>query len=136
MRKALILALLLPLVGCKTVGMSREKGGYAMLRPSVANEMILDNRTIIVFDFRSEAEYDGPMGHIAGALSTPLDTIESRLPQLIPYQSGTVMVYGDTKDEAVRGARLLVASGFRNVVMIDGGIREWIGRGYRTVIQP
>ena len=69
-------------------------------------------------------------------LSAPLDSIESRLPQLLPYQSGTVMVYADTSDEAIRGAKLLVASGFPNVVMIDGGIREWVDRGYRTVIQP
>ncbi|HVT05797.1 MAG TPA: rhodanese-like domain-containing protein [Thermoanaerobaculia bacterium] len=136
MRRVLILALLIPMLACRTVGVAREKGGYAMVRPAIANEMILDNRTIIVFDFRSEAEYDGPLGHVAGALSTPLDAIESRLPLLLPYQAGTVMVYADTADEAIRGAKLLVASGFRNVVMIDGGIREWIDRGYRTVIQP
>ena len=136
MRRAVILMLLFIPASCRTVGIAREKGGYALVRPSIANEMILDNRSIIVFDFRPEADYDGKMGHIAGALSTPLDSIESRLPQLLPYQSGTVMVYADTAEEAIRGARLLVAAGFPNVVMIDGGIREWIGHGYRTVIQP
>ena len=130
LRNNVILACLL-LAACRTVGVSHEKGGYAEISPTIAHEMILDNSNIVVLDFRPPAEY--ATGHVAGALSTPLDTIETQLPQLVPYQTGTILVYADEQEASVRGARLLVAAGFRNVVRITGGIREWIEGGYQTV---
>jgi rhodanese-related sulfurtransferase len=132
MRRLLHAALLFVLAGaCSTVGVSHVEGGFAEVNASIAQEMILDNRQIIVLDFRSPEAYEA--GHIAGAMSTPLDTIESRLPELLPYQRSTLLVYADDLDDSVRGARLLVAAGFRNVVRISGGLRAWIGRGYPTV---
>ncbi len=123
--------LLLMLAACKTVGLGREEGGYAEVAPTIAHEMILDNRQIVVLDIRSAEDYD--RGHIAGALSTPLDSIETRLPELFPYQSSTVLVYGDDQVESKRGARLLVAAGFKNIVHIRGGITSWIEKGYKAV---
>ena len=121
--------------GCSTVGVGRE-GSFAEVRPTVAQQMLLDNRNIIVFDVRSENDYAGSMGHIAGAQSLPLESIETRLMELVPYQSGTVMVYGDTEEESKSAARILVAAGFQNVVRIRGGIRSWIDLGYKTVLSP
>ena len=119
--------------GCRTIGVARENGGFAVVRPQVANEMILDNPQIVAIDFRPTEEYRGNVGHLAGALSVPLDSIEQRLPELVPYTNSTVLVYGGTVDEAQRGARLLVIAGFRNVVLINGGIDRWIELGYKTV---
>src|SRR5687767_12288222 len=98
--KPLSLALSLLILGaCNTVGVTRERGGYAVIAPTVANAMLLDNRQIVIIDFRSTADFNGPLGHIAGALSTPLDSIENRLPELLPYQKDTIVVYGDTQEE-------------------------------------
>lgn len=119
------------LAACETIGISRQRGGFADVSPTVANEMILDTPQIVVFDFRPDDQYEA--AHIAGAISTPLDNIDVQLPLLVPYRSATVLVYGDSKDDSVRGARLLVAAGFRNVVRIDGGLQKWIARGYQTV---
>jgi rhodanese-related sulfurtransferase len=121
---------------CKTVGVSIEKGGFAEVRPQVAQEMILDSRQVIVFDTRPVADFDGPLGHIAGSVSVPLDTIETTLPTLLPYQASTVIVYGDSDEESIRAAKVFVAAGFKNVVRIAGGIRRWIDLGYKTVIAP
>lgn len=127
------LGLLLLAAGCRTIGVSRTEGGYAEVRPTVAHEMILDSRDVIVIDFRPLDEYWGSFGHIAGAISVPLGAIETRLPELIPYQATTVIVYGDTEEEARSGARILAAAGFPNVVRIQGGIRNWVDLGYQTV---
>lgn len=121
---------------CKTVGVSRETGGFAEVRPQVAHEMILDSRQVVVFDTRPATDFDGPLGHIAGAVSVPFDNIETSLPALLPYQLQTVIVYGDSDEESVRAAKIFVAAGFRNVVRIAGGIRRWIDLGYKTVIAP
>ena len=134
-RRNVLAALLLiaAVSGCRTIGVARENGGFAVIRPQVANEMILDNPTVVILDFRPSDEYRGNVGHLAGAISVPLDHIEQRLPELVAYTNSTVLVYGGTVDEAQRGARLLVLAGFRNVVLINGGIDRWIELGYKTV---
>jgi phage shock protein E len=131
--KKLILVAVLLVASCKTVGVSMTQGGYAEVSPTIANEMILDSRQVVILDVRPAGEYRGPEGHIAGALNAPFDTIERQLPELLPYQNQTVLIYGDGDSDGAVAARLLIVAGFRNVVHISGGLRGWIERGYRTV---
>ena len=136
MRRRFLLSafcLLLSATGCKTVGVSTTAGGYAEVSPTIANEMMLDSRQIVILDTRPAAEYRGPSGHIAGAISAPFDTIEKQLPELLPYQNDTVLVYGASSTDGELAARLLSLAGFRNVVHVAGGLDAWIARGYRTV---
>jgi rhodanese-related sulfurtransferase len=121
------------LLTCHTVGVSRTEGGYAEISPTVAAEMILDSSQVVVLDVRAEPDFRGPEGHIAGSLNAPLDTIERQLPELLPYQNQTVLVYGETSTDGALAAKLLSVAGFRNVVHVEGGIKGWIERGYRTV---
>lgn len=132
MRNVLIVAAML-LASCKTVGVSMTPGGYAEVSPTIANEMMLDSRQVVILDVRPASEYRGPEGHVAGALSAPMDTIERQLPELLPYQNQTVLIYGSGDTEGAEAARLLIVAGFRNVVHISGGLRGWIEHGYRTV---
>ena len=132
MRKTAILAML-AFASCRTVGVSTTAGGYAEVSPAIANEMILDTRQVVILDTRPASDYRGPNGHIAGAISAPFDTIEKQLPELIPYQNDTVLVYGASSTDGALAARLLSLAGFRNVVHVDGGLEAWIARGYRTV---
>lgn len=121
------------LSSCSTVGVSKTSGGFGEISPTVAAEMILDSQQIIVIDVRSSNDYRGPEGHIAGAINAPFDSIETRLPELLPYQNQTVLVYGETSTDGAVAAQLLTVSGFRNIVHVNGGIKQWIERGYRTV---
>ena len=121
------------LLTCRTVGVSRTEGGFAEIAPTVAAEMILDTNQVVLIDVRAEADFRGPEGHIAGSLNAPLDSIERQLPELLPYQNQTVLVYGETSTDGALAAKLLTVAGFRNVVHVNGGIKGWIERGYRTV---
>ncbi len=132
LRGTFVLALL-GLASCRTVGVSMTKGGYAEVSPSIANEMLLDSRQVVILDVRPGAAYWGNPGHIAGALSAPFESIERQLPELLPYQKQTVLVYGEGDVDGALAAKLLTQAGFRNVVHISGGIALWIDRGYRTV---
>ena len=132
MRKTLI-ALCLLAASCKTVGVSMTPGGYAEVSPMVANEMILDSRQVVLIDVRPEATFRGPEGYIAGALSVPFERIEQQLPELLPYQNQTVLIYGEGDADGAVAAKLLTVAGFRNVVHISGGLKGWIEHGYRTV---
>lgn len=132
MKKVLVLAVLV-FASCKTVGVSMTKDGYAEVAPMIANEMMLDTRQVVLLDVRPADSYRGPEGHIAGALNAPFDTIERQLPELLPYQNQTVLLYGDGDADGALAAKLLILAGFRNVVHISGGLRGWIEHGYRTV---
>lgn len=131
--KKMLLAAVLILASCKTVGVSMTPGGYAEVSPTIANEMILDSKQVVILDVRPPEQYRGPDGHIAGSLNAPFDTIERQLPELLPYQNQTVLIYGNGDSDGAVAARLLIVAGFRNVVHISGGLQSWIERGYRTV---
>jgi len=133
MRRVAALAMFLLIASCRTIGISIVDGGYSEIAPTIANEMIIDTNQVVVLDIRSADAYRGPEGHIAGALNAPFDTIERQLPELLPYQNQTVLVYGESSTDGALGAKLLTVAGFRNVVHISGGIRSWIDHGYRTV---
>lgn len=133
MRRVIGIALVLICAACKTVGVSTTSGGYAEVSPTIANEMILDSRQVVIIDVRSTSDYRGAAGHIAGALNAPFDSIERQLPELLPYQNQTVLVYGAGDTDGTLAAKLLQIAGFRNVVHISGGLDAWIERGYRTV---
>ena len=133
MKRVTPILLLLLAASCRTIGVSTTEGGYSEVNPTVAAEMMLDSTQVVVLDVRPAAEYRGTDGHIAGSLSAPFDTIERQLPELLPYTNNTVLVYGETGTDGAIAAKLLTVAGFRNVVHIDGGLRAWIERGYRTV---
>jgi rhodanese-related sulfurtransferase len=95
--------------------------------------MMLDSQQVVVLDVRPGAAFRGPDGHIAGAINAPFETIERQLPELLPYQNQTVLVYGETSTDGEVAAKLLTVAGFRNVVHIAGGIKGWMDKGYRTV---
>ena len=133
MKRIVAVVLGLSFAGCHTIGVSRTRSGFSEVAPQVAAEMILDSQQVVVLDVRSADAYRGPEGHIAGALNTPFDSIERQLPELLPYQGQTVIVYGETSTDGSVAAKLLSVAGFRNIVHISGGLKGWIDRGYRTV---
>jgi hydroxyacylglutathione hydrolase len=132
-RSSFLVVLTIAFASCKTVGISMTRSGYAEVSPQIANEMILDSRQVVILDVRPVAGYRAAEGHIAGAVNTPFDTIERQLPELLPYQNQTVLVYGENDAEGTLASKVLVLAGFRNVVHVTGGIKGWIERGYRTV---
>jgi rhodanese-related sulfurtransferase len=131
--KKWIVLMAVALASCKTVGVSMTRGGYAEVSPQIANEMMLDSRQVVILDVRPPDAYRGANGHIAGAVSAPFEAIERQLPELLPYQNQTVLVYGETDAEGSLAAKLLTLAGFRNVVHVSGGLTGWIENGYRTV---
>jgi len=134
MRKTIAIALTaFTALACHTIGVTRTRSGYSEVAPQVAAEMILDSQQIVVLDVRPTDSYRGPEGHIAGSLNAPFDSIEQQLPELLPYQNQTVLVYGETSTDGAVAAKLLAVAGFRNVVHIAGGLKSWIDHGYRTV---
>lgn len=134
MKKNLALLTLLWLaLACNTVGIAGRDRGYGFVSPQIAWTMIQDSREVVVVDVRPAAAFQEPPGHVGGAISAPISSIEARLPELVPYTRDTVLVYGSSNEEAEAAALVFVAAGFRSVTIINGGIDRWIELKYPNV---
>jgi len=98
-----------------------QRDGVELVSAPVLDERLAQGK-VVVLDVRPEAEYRS--GHIAGALSAPLERLESIAPglpkrrEVVAYCRGPYCVYAD---EAVR---LLRARGLR-ARRLDVGFPEW-----------
>jgi len=102
----------------------------------VAFEMLRDNPGLAVIDLRSRFEFTGPIGHVKGARSIPLDELPERLPALIPLKDRTFLVYCGHDDCGEKGLEVLIAAGFGEAILMDGGIDAWVMDGFGTVTGP
>lgn len=81
---------------------------------------------VTVLDVRPSEEYRA--GHIAGALSVPLEQLEHRLAELPREREVVAYCRGPYCVLAVRAVELLRAKGF-TALRLEDGVREWSARG-------
>jgi rhodanese-related sulfurtransferase len=82
-----------------------------------------------------EAGVTATEGSILLAVSIPLSVLELRVPTRIPRLSTPVIVYDGGSDDdglAERGAARLVALGYTDVRVLDGGLRAWAQAGHKV----
>lgn len=94
---------------------------------SEAKRNLLDGAASL--DVREADEYHA--GHIDGAIYAPLGRL-SREMEGIP-RDRPVVVYCAHGDRASTAASILEASGFDNLINLDGGTTAWEGAGYSLV---
>jgi DNA-binding transcriptional ArsR family regulator len=82
---------------------------------------------IVILDARPAIEYDA--GHIAGAISVPVDELQMRLRSLPKGKEYVAYCRGDYCAYADRAVELLQANG-RKVRRLLGGFAEWKATGH------
>lgn len=91
----------------------------------------LGRRNVVVLDVRPAREYEA--GHVAGALSVPVDTLSRRVrhipedAEIVAYCRGPYCVYAD---DAVRTLRRRG----RSAVRLEDGYPEWLRAGLPTEV--
>ncbi|KAI9154682.1 hypothetical protein HJFPF1_07239 [Paramyrothecium foliicola] len=91
---------------------------------------------IALLDLREEGPYS--TAHPFFALSVPVSEIEAKLPALIPRLSAPIVVYDDGEGYVQRGVKRILALGYRDVAILDGGLtgyKRW-GEVFRDVNVP
>lgn len=80
-------------------------------------------RQVCVLDVREAEEFDGPLGHILGAVNVPLGDLERRLEE-IPRDRPVITVCR-AGGRSARGTLILKGAGVDNTANLAGGMLRW-----------
>jgi rhodanese-related sulfurtransferase len=117
---AFILGLTLP--GC--AGSRDEGSSVPGIAPDESMKFLGHDTSVVFLDVRTPREYASETGHLNGAILIPVDTLESRISDLEPYKSKTIIAYCRSGVRSVRAQKILTQYGFHALSMI-GGITRW-----------
>jgi rhodanese-related sulfurtransferase len=133
---SLVLLSAVPLLGGCAMYRRRmaNRPPYKTLSPPIAYELMRDNPEMLVIDLRPVREYNGETGHVRRAVNIPLERLPYRMLEISAFRDDTVMVYCRADECGEKGVALLLSSGFDSVVLMNGGIDEWIRKGFKTVL--
>jgi len=79
---------------------------------------------ILLLDVRTVAEFDGPLGHIAGAVLIPIQELEERIDELNEHKEKEIIVICRSGNRSQIGTRILISHGINAVNMV-GGMKAW-----------
>jgi rhodanese-related sulfurtransferase len=82
----------------------------------------------LLVDVREESEYG--KDHLPGAIHLGKGVIERDVEQKIPNTDSEIVLYCGGGFRSALAADNLQKMGYTNVISMDGGIRDWRGRGY------
>ncbi|KAF7553140.1 hypothetical protein G7Z17_g3857 [Cylindrodendrum hubeiense] len=91
---------------------------------------------IALLDVREEGPY--AEAHPFFALTVPVSEVEDKLPALVPRLSVPIVVYDDGEGYTGRAAARILAMGYRDVSVLDGGLSSYaqVGEVFRDVNVP
>lgn len=81
----------------------------------------------LVVDVRGPEEFDGPLGHIEGALNVPLTALSVRTRE-IGRAAAPVVLVCLTDKRSSQAAAMLTEAGIGDVSVLRGGMRAWRGQ--------
>lgn len=99
--------------------------GVGELRQSLGDET-----PPLVLDVRTEAEFRGEQGHLAGALNLPVEELADRIDELQTYQESRIAIVCRTDRRSARAARILTGAGFARAQVVRGGMTAWLAEGW------
>ena len=124
MKKLWILAVSLFLAGCMVTKTSETSGSYKTISSTEAQQMIEENKDVLILDVRTAAEYES--GHIPNAVNLSNEDIQAGKVDSLKDKSQLIMVYCRSGNRSRQAAQKLAELGYTNVVDF-GGIQSWQG---------
>jgi rhodanese-related sulfurtransferase len=83
---------------------------------------------LTIVDVREESEYAG--GHVPGAIHLGKGVLERDIENRVPDTGTELILYCGGGFRSALAADALQKMGYTNVISMDGGMRDWRGRGY------
>jgi rhodanese-related sulfurtransferase len=91
-------------------------------------DWITDSHELALLDAREEGEFGA--SHLFWAIPCPLSQVELRARALLPRRTVRIVCVDDDRGLAQRLANWLVADGYTDVSVLDGGTQAWEAAGY------
>ena len=104
----------------------------ATITPAEVDSLQGRDTTHLLLDVRTLEEFDGPLGHLDGALLIPVQELEARIGELSPHRNKTIVAICRSGVRSGRATALLNTRGFHALNMVGGMVR-WNAEG-RPVI--
>ena len=98
-----------------------KQGGAAITPTNLVN--LVNREGAMLLDIRDSKDYSS--GHIAGAVSMPVSSIDARIGELESHKDKPVVLVCKMGQHASATGRKLKALGFENVRRLSGGMTEW-----------
>lgn len=102
----------------------RRLAGPVWLEPGELQHRLKRDELAMIIDVRGPDEFDGPLGHIEGALNIPLAALPERAAELARARCPIVLVCLTDKRSSQAAAEL-AATGIRDIAVLRGGMRGW-----------
>ena len=96
--------------------------------PKSVKNRLDKGESLLLIDVREESEWNA--GHIPGAIHLSKGIIERDIEEKFPDKSSELILYCGGGFRSVLAAHNLKLMGYKNVISMDGGWREWNKKGY------
>ncbi|MDB4926413.1 rhodanese-related sulfurtransferase [Mucilaginibacter sp.] len=106
-------------------------GIYTYLQARTA---LLKRQEIAILDVREEAHFAEV--HPLFAANLPLSRIETDVYNRIPNRLTTLIIYDNGEGLAIIAAERLILYGYKNVILLEGGLQGWHGELFKDVNSP
>ena len=80
--------------------------------------------SVVLLDVRTDAEFDGSLGHIPGAILVPLAELETRMSELQGFKESEIIVICRSGNRSGQATRFLKNKGF-DAYNMSGGMLTW-----------
>jgi rhodanese-related sulfurtransferase len=95
------------------------------LRAAEARDFLGAHPEALVLDVREQSEWDGELGHIAGARLIPLGQLPSRMGEIEAWKDRPVVVVCAVGARSRDAGMMLAGAGFQQVMNLEGGMVAW-----------
>jgi rhodanese-related sulfurtransferase len=99
------------------------------LTPAQVRERALSGNPPLLLDVREEDEFNGELGHVAGAILVPLKELSARAPEFAGSKDSEVVAICRAGVRSSTAAALLTGLGFEHVYNMRGGMLDWVDAG-------
>lgn len=87
-------------------------------------QLLSEGKKPFLLDVRTEQEFNGPMGHIEGAVLIPVQELDKRVEELADQKDEEIIVYCRSGNRSRVASAMLMQKGFKVVNMV-GGMKAW-----------
>lgn len=96
---------------------------YSNVSAEKANELISENKELVILDVRTKEEYQN--GHIKGAKLFPVQTLAGRISELKKFQGHPILVYCASGGRSPSALKYLIDNDFKEIYHLNRGISSW-----------